>query len=185
MRRELRRRRAFAELGLDVDSLPLGLQHQLLRRPPQFPLEVAQRKRLVTALVMRGLQQQQVALVLNLISDRPCSTAELEQWVAAAAEQHERDVRPGENFSVVACQRHAGRPGYYTLQLRLDGPRIEEVSIPISAADLTRLTRFQALCVLHLDFVPLFKPHVTQRQYERYVAALLDQLREEPHAAET
>jgi hypothetical protein len=181
---QLRRRFLLRQTAdLDVSSLPLGLQHLLLSKP--HVLSMAERQRLVTALVARDLDQPRIALVLNLLGDEPHSDSELEQLLAVARQQRERDTRVGSNFSLVSVvERRKARGGMpsFVLRLRLDGPPQADIDLVFSPGDLLSVRRFRTACLRQADFAPVFKTSANNYHFQRAIAVLFDQFREAQHA---
>jgi hypothetical protein len=185
-RQQHRRRYLLQQAGLELDSLPLGLQ-VLLTSTAKKRLTSAERQRLITALVARSVDVRGIGLALNLIGDKPMSGPELERLVVAAREQRERDLRPGLNFSVLEIKRaeRGQQQPRFVLRLSLDGEPAEEVRVSFTAADLDSMLRFRVVCMRQANFAPVFKDHVDTQYYQRWIASLFDALRRDSDASTT
>jgi hypothetical protein len=172
---QLRQRFLLKQVGLDVASLPLGLQHLLLG-PPRV-LSQSDRLRLAVALVARGLDARQLGLVLNVIGDAPHSDAQLAELVLEAERQRERELRPGANFSLLGIQGHQGQR--LVVRLRTDGPPERELDIAFTPAELGSVARFRSACMRRANFQPVLKAYVTPHAFQHELAVLFDQFRGE------
>jgi hypothetical protein len=187
-RRELRRRFLLKQTAdLEVRSLPLSLQHLLLG--PRRVLSDQERRRLAAALVARQVDARRLGVVLNLVGDAPISDTGLAELVAAAEQQRERDLRPGDNFSILGLEveeqggRHArGWTPYFVVRLRADGPPQRELRVVFDTRSLCTTAQFRSVCLRQAHFLPVWKEHITPQRFQRVIAALIDQVEEHQHA---
>jgi hypothetical protein len=184
--REARRRYVLKRVAeLDVPSLPLGVQQLLCA--PAGALSTDERRRVVRALVARGLDARRCGLVLNVIGDRPASDHELADLLQAAHAERARALRLTENFSVVAIAERGGSRGpfkehtRFMLRIRLDEDG-RELTLDLGEGELATYGRFRKACVRQGRFVPLFRADVAARtrgqaHFDRFVNTLLAPLR--------
>lgn len=173
--------------GLDVDSLPAGLQQLVLRKrqPPSWetrgrpghPLDADERQQLVNALVMRRLDARGVALVLNLVDDGPLSKEGLKAIVDEALAERERVERPGENFSIVSVERRETRKGVrFVMRAREDTGRA--FSVLLAPHELVAVAGFRHACIEQATFRPILKPAYDGKRFEYFVAELLGKVKQ-------